>query len=73
MEITIDKSATINEDPLTSGSGTVIHRLILEYHTSSKIGLKSKTNSLQGNPFISGIMVFAGLIGYLIYHKRTKL
>jgi hypothetical protein len=31
-------------------------------------------NSRLGNPFIiAGILAFACLIGYLIYHKRTKL
>jgi hypothetical protein len=31
-------------------------------------------NSPLGNPFIiTGILAFVGLIGYLIYHKRTKL
>ena len=30
--------------------------------------------SLLGHPFIIvGILVFVGMIGYLIYHKRAKL
>jgi hypothetical protein len=33
-----------------------------------------KENSLLGNPYIiAGILAFVCLIGYLIYHKRTKL
>jgi hypothetical protein len=75
FEISVDKSATIKEYALDS---EVRYRDSLDNSLISdpmkvRIVLE-KENSLLGNPYIiAGILAFICLIGYLIYHKRTKL
>jgi hypothetical protein len=75
FEISVDKSATIKEYALDS---EVRYRDSLDNSLISdpmKVRIVvEKENSLLGNPYIiAGILAFVCLIGYLIYHKRTKL